>query len=346
MKRGKPERYIALAEDIRKFIHSHKLKRDDALPSERKLSQLFNASHLTVRKSLKLLVDQNLIYKIPSLGNFVGEKPPGKSSGLIGLLLPEEDIFFFEIQSELEKLMDIFGYHPIVHITYGSMEKELNILNFFKKTAIDALIAVPNQTCRNTYQQLNIPTVFFDISLENLQTPYVVADDNEGTRQAVEHLINLGHKKIAHIGGQKDATCRIRLETYINTLKKHHIKSRKNYIKSKEYSRQWGYYATQELLREKEKPTAIFCGNDAIAAGSLRYLRRNHIKCPDDISIIGFANTSIAEDLELTSISQPRQEIAGAIWNNLQMLIKGEKPPLSTKIGTELIVRKSTAIAP
>ncbi|OGV50784.1 MAG: hypothetical protein A2017_12905 [Lentisphaerae bacterium GWF2_44_16] len=344
MKRGKPEKYLALAEEIRKLIHSGQLRQNDALPSERKLARQFEVNHLTVRKALKVLEGQGMLYKVPSHGNFVGKKPPAqKKNGMIGLLFPDMEIFFFEVLSELEKKMGFFGFHPIVHISHGSTEREEEFLSFCRNENLDALIAVPDKRCAEAYKKLNIPTVFFDVFIEGLSTPHVIVDDFSGAESAVEHLISLGHTRIAHIGGMGDETSEKRFDGYAATLKKHDIEIKQSYIKQKDYTRQWGYYAMQELMKEKKAPTALFCGNDTIAAGALRMLKSTGISCPSEFSVVGFGNTMTAQDLDMSTVSQPCDIIADAVWKNLQTVLKGGSPAPETRIGTELILRSTTA---
>lgn len=347
MKRGKPEKFSNLAEDIRQLIHREQLKHNETLPSERRLAEIFSVNHLTVRKALKMLEQQGVIYKVPSKGNFVGTKPvASRTNSLIGLLLPEKEIFFFEVLTELESRMNVFGFNPIVHFTYGSIEKEEKCLAFFRETGADGVIAVPNKLCEETYRRLNLPTVFFDVYLENTPIPYVIVDDFSGAQSAVEHLISLGHSKIAHIGGSSDETSRKRLAGYETAMKKHNIEIRPAFVKLRDYSRQWGFYAVQELLKSSQQPTAIFCGNDTIAAGALRALKNAGIQTPEKVSVVGFGNTFIAEDLELTTVSQPSAMIADAVWHNMHLQLKGGKPSLENKLGTELIVRKSSTRSP
>ena len=116
-----------------------------------------------------------------------------------------------------------------------------------------------------------------------------------------------------------------------------------SHIKCREYSRQWGYYAARELFADEPFPTAIFCGNDTIASGVLRHLRNRGIACPAQVSVLGFSNSELSIDLELSSVDQPRADIAKAVWSNLQSRMKSEEPPLETKLMTSLVVRKSTA---
>jgi DNA-binding LacI/PurR family transcriptional regulator len=344
MKRGKPEKYIALAEDIRILIKERGLKNGAMLPSERNLSQIFECSHLTVRKALRLLEQEKLIHKVPSKGNFVGgHSPIATRSGILGFIFPDDEIFYYKIFSELEKTFSEAGLHPIVHLTHNIQSKEEQIIDFLEKVGADALIAVPNSLCAARYSKLNIPLLFFDLYLKNLDVPYVITDDYQGACRAVEYLISLGHKKIAHISGTYDRTSQLRLQGYRDMLESNNIGIDENYIKCKEPTREWGYYAARELFTQSKPPTAIFCGNDTTAAGVFRYMAENGIKAPTDCSMLGFGNTAIAEDLGLSSVSQHSAKIVQAIRGNLQIILKGDKPPRETMISTSLIIRSSTA---
>lgn len=343
MKRGKPEKYIALAAEIRQLIKHERLKRHDALPSERKMAERFKCSHLTVRKSLRLLEQEQLIYKEPSRGNFVGSRPPKtEKSGLIGFLFPDDEIFYYKLFAELEKSFSEAGLHPIVHLTHSIKEKEERILDFLAAANADAIIAVPNILCSEKYRKLEIPLIFFDLNLKELAVPSILSDDYRGAASATEHLISLGHHRIAHIGGIYERTSDMRLQGYRDTLKKNKITLTDELIKRQTPSREMGYYAAKELFESSTPPTAIFCGNDTIAAGVIRYLNANKINCPNGCSIVGFGNTAIAEDLNLTSVSQNSPKIAAALRNHLRFILNGEIPPPETIIPTSLIIRESS----
>jgi DNA-binding LacI/PurR family transcriptional regulator len=125
-------------------------------------------------------------------------------------------------------------------------------------------------------------------------------------------------------------------------LKRHGIPVREDWVKSKEYSRPWGYYAAEELFSQKTRPTALFCGNDTIAAGAIQLLKSLGRSCPADVSIAGFADTTVAQDLDLTTVRQPCRMIAEAALNALQDLLAGRHTDLETKLPVELIVRGTT----
>ena len=119
MRRGKPEKYIGLAGEIRSFIKEQNLKTGEALPSERKLAELYVCNHLTIRKALRLLENEKLIHKIPSKGNFVGHRSTASpTKGLLGFIFPDDEIFYYKIFSALENKFSELNLHPIVNLTH------------------------------------------------------------------------------------------------------------------------------------------------------------------------------------------------------------------------------------
>jgi DNA-binding LacI/PurR family transcriptional regulator len=344
MKRGKPEKYIGLAGEIRLFIKEQNLKNGQVLPSERKMAELYACSQLTIRKALRLLENEKLIHKIPSRGNFVGHRSTvSPQKGILGFIFPDDEIFYYKIFSALENKFSELNLHPIVHLTHNLKDKEEKILDFLENCGADALIAVPNVECIESYRSLTIPLLFFDLYLKDLSVPHVVTDDYQGATSATECLLSLGHRKIAYISGTYDFTSKLRRQGYLDTLSKNNITIPPEYIKCQEPTREWGYYAARELFNSKNAPTAIFCGNDTIAAGVFRYFTSQKISIPGDCSIISFGNTPIAEDLNLASVSQNSNKIIDAISSNLQIILKGDVAPRETLISTNLVLRGSTA---
>jgi DNA-binding LacI/PurR family transcriptional regulator len=185
--------------------------------------------------------------------------------------------------------------------------------------------------------------VFFDSGIEGSGIPRVLADDTRGARAVVDYMLSIGRKRVAHIGSGTDEPGRKRLEGYVSALKARGVHVDESIIKLREYSRGWGFYAAREILESPSRPDAIFCGNDSIAAGALRCLREMRVKCPAEISVAGFGDTPLAEDLDLTSVSQPCDVIAAAAWKNLQTILRGGSPPAETVIETGLVLRKSAA---
>jgi len=345
MNRGKPEKYLALAETIRSYIRENKLKRGEALPPERQMADMFEVNHLTLRRALRLLEQERQIYKEPSRGNFVGARPySGKSKQMVGLLFPDHEIFYYNIFAELEERLASAGLHPVVHLTHNSRKKEEEIIDFVQEQEFAALLAVPNPLCAEKYSLLQTPLICFDIPLPGLNIPYVVSDDYDGAVMAARHLVSLGHTAIAHVGSMYDRTAELRRNGLVDTLRQQGLELPEYYLKAKEPTRQWGYAAAAELFALPTPPTAIFCGNDTIAAGVRRYCYEHRISVPQQCSLVGFGNTSVAEDLDFTSVSQHTEKIAMTLWNLLRLKLTGDNVPTETVIPTSLILRGSTGV--
>ena len=337
--------YIDLADKLKNYIRIYNFKDGQRLSSEKKLAEEFGVNHLTVRKALALLEDENIIHKIPSKGSFVGKAPLSKHRNkLIGLLIPEKDPFFFDILIALEKHLALFNYGLIVQVSQRIPARETETLKFFATHDVDGIIAVPNRECAKLYKKLEIPTVFFDNMIDKLNIPYVLNDDFRAASDVVEYLISLGHRRIAHIGGHGDHSSLQRQRGYVTALMKHNIEIKENYIFSREYSREWGYAAGEELLSlpEDQIPTAVFCGNDSIASGFLRCLMTRNIPCPEQISVIGCCNAPFSEDIGLSTVDQDTENLTRMLWQTLQALINGNPAAPLVLMPSRLVIRRTT----
>jgi LacI family transcriptional regulator len=200
----------------------------------------------------------------------------------------------------------------------------------------------------DSFQQRNIPVVVID-PLNPPRQGYtsVGATNWAGGKEATEHLIGLGHERIAFLGGPNAAECSVaRLHGYLAALMSHGISSRPEYILAGEFNRQFGVAGTRELLTLDEPPTAIFAGSDTVALGVLEEARQHGLRVPDDLSLVGFDGTPLTEQTlpRLTSVAQPLQEMGRAALRAVLRLVKGEAlDSAHMELATELVVRDSTA---
>jgi len=304
--------------------------------------------NLTIRKALSVLEGEGVIHTVASRGSYVGRPSVSRrKTGLLGFVFPDDDVFFYEILAELERKCEPLGLHPLVHVTHQSAEKEARIVDYFREMPMAAVVAAPNVESAHCYKALSCPVLFFDTVMEDLQTPKVLTDDALGARRATEHLIELGHVRIAYIGGMGEPTSQLRLNGYLDALGAYDIPIEARLIRRRDYSREWGHHAVRELFAVgKIHPTALFCGNDTIAAGALRGLGELGLAYPKDVSVVGFGNTENAADLDLTTVSQPRQAIVDSLLHKMRLLMDGVPPSALTRIPTDLILRGSTSKAP
>ncbi|MBR1967490.1 MAG: GntR family transcriptional regulator [Lentisphaeria bacterium] len=346
--RGRPSKYISISNELSKYIRSGELADGSPMPSERKLAKLFDCTQVTLRKALKHLESEKMIYSVPYKGRFVGMKNSAmrEKSNLAALIFPDDELFYYKIFSRLEPFFQENGQLLSVHITGNSETKERKLLEMFEAKNFDVVVAVPNPACRDIYAAGKMPTVFFDSVLEKVNISGVVSDDRNGAYQAVRHLLSLGHKRIAFIGHDYDLSGRNRLDGYFDALNKAHLEIVPELIKLQQPSREWGIYAMSEMFKKRDKrPTAVFCVNDTVASGVMYYAHSHHIEIPHDLSVLSFGNTGIAEDLDLSSVDQNLDKIVDAIKLKVQQCsMLSECEASNITVPCSLIVRSSSGI--
>jgi LacI family transcriptional regulator len=175
---------------------------------------------------------------------------------------------------------------------------------------------------------------------------YVDIDNIGGARMAVEHLIRLGHRRIATIAGPLNMPAgRDRLLGYRRALAAHHIPTEENLIAEGDFSRESGMMCMQKLL--PASPTAVFVASDMMAAGALRTIRRVDLQVPDGIALVGFDDVSIASTVEpnLTTVRQPIEKLGSMATGVLLGVLNGSSeartPAHKIIIPTELVIRES-----
>ena len=255
-------------------------------------------------------------------------------------------IFYYKIFSRLEPFFQENGKLLSVHLTDNSTEKEKKLLEQFSSMEFEVVVAVANPDCKKTYIEKKLPAVFFDTEPDNTEIPCIVSDDRNGAFQAVRHLINLGHRKIAFIGHNYDSSGQNRLNGYFDAMNRARLEVRNELIKLHQPSREWGINAMQEMFSKRDtRPTAVFCVNDTVASGVVHYAHTRHIGIPQELSVISFGNTGIAEDLDLSSVDQNLDKIVDAIKQQV-IKVSGTAAARNenSMIPCSLIVRSSSGI--
>jgi LacI family transcriptional regulator len=200
----------------------------------------------------------------------------------------------------------------------------------------------------HAFRRRHIPVVVIDPL--NPPPPDVVsvgATNWAGGKAATEHLLELGHRRIAYIGGIERAECnQARLHGYMAALMAKGVPVEERYILSGPFRSENGVAGMKTLLQLEERPTAIFAASDSIALGVLAEARRQKIRIPEDISVVGFDGTYQAEESvpPLTSVSQPLQEMGRAALRFVLRQMRGDAvDSRRVELATHLVVRESTA---
>jgi LacI family transcriptional regulator len=171
----------------------------------------------------------------------------------------------------------------------------------------------------------------------------VDVDNPGGARAAVEHLLRLGHRRIATIAGPAETTSgQDRLDGYRQALESYHVPLDERLIAHGDYTAAGGMLAMQRLF--PEAPTAVFAASDAMAVGALKWLRQAGRRVPDDVALVGFDDIPVASAVEprLTTVRQPIARLGALAVEVLIGILQGPpSAPQRIALPTELIVRES-----
>jgi LacI family transcriptional regulator len=194
---------------------------------------------------------------------------------------------------------------------------------------------------------LGLPLVAVSWPPDHGNVPSVDVDDVAGARQVMEHLLGLGHRRIAHLMGHPNLiSATTRRDVYMRCLSDAGIGPRPEYLLPGLYQEQSGYENTRRLLALPEPPTAIFAGNDEIAFGAMDAARERGVSVPGQLSLVGVDDRPLTRYLTppLTTLRQPFDKVGEEAARLLLRRVAGEAIPAAMHLFTpELLVRGSTA---
>ena len=181
------------------------------------------------------------------------------------------------------------------------------------------------------------------------QVNSVLTDNRAAAGRAVQHLIDIGHRRIAHVTGySRTPAPNERLIGFLETMQAAGLEVADDWVLQGNYTMESGVAAAERLLACSERPTAVFCANDESAIGLMAGLRGAGVHCPRDMSVIGFDDISVAAYIapSLTTMRQPREAIGTIATSSVIDIIEGaatQAAPLHIVLNAELVVRDSTA---
>ncbi|WP_411375100.1 LacI family DNA-binding transcriptional regulator [Arthrobacter sp. MPF02] len=255
-------------------------------------------------------------------------------------------ILQFAASMDVEVLLSVTGQAPS---NVPSPERRAQRMLDEGRAGMIVVTSAFSQAQLQAFRRRKIPLVVIDpLNPPSADVVSVGATNWAGGKAATEHLLDLGHRRIAYIGGIERAECnQARLHGYMAALMGRGITVDPRYIVSGgKFRRESGISGLQALLRLDERPSAIFAASDAIALGVLGEAGRHGVRVPEDISLIGFDGTRQgAESVpSLSSVAQPLEEMGRAALRSLLRQVRGEVlDSHRVELATHLIVRDSTA---
>lgn len=194
-----------------------------------------------------------------------------------------------------------------------------------------------------------VPIVFMDVGQMGPRMSHVLIDYGNGVIQAVDHVVDLGHKHIAFISGPLDLhSARTRRQAFLDGIRRRGLVPDKKLMREGTHTAEGGYREMAALLRLAKRPTAVVASNDWTAIGALHAIHAAGLRVPDDISVVGFDDIPLVSYTTpaLTTVRMSASDVGGTAVDALFRLINGERHEGDVyQIPTRLIVRESTTRA-
>ncbi|KGM44923.1 GntR family transcriptional regulator [Neobacillus niacini] len=359
-------KYNMVKENIMEWIASGKVKPGEKIYSENELVKMFGVSRHTVRQAVGDLVHEGWLYREQGAGTFCSFKKEGieptvlpaqtngKNIGVITTYI--SDYIFPSIIRGIESYLTTKGYSLTLACTDNDIEKEKQCLQTMLSRNIDGLIVEPSKSSiynPNIHyylelEQHNIPYLMINQYYPQLSPPHIVVNDEHGGYIATEHLIKLGHRKIIGLFKSDDLQGVNRMQGFIRAIREHGIPFFPDMVIS---------YTTEDMndivrnhlnkfYLSDDKPTAIVCYNDQLALMVVDALRNFQISVPDDVSIVGYDDSFLAEafEVKLTSVAHPKINMGIEAAKRIVAAVEGkDNNPQSITYEPELVIRNSTA---
>ena len=297
--------------------------------------------------------------KIKAVAKSLGYQPNtlasnlrNKKSNTIGIVVPLINRHFFSsVISGAEDVAFKAGYNVVISQSNDLAAKEISIVQSMFSNRVDGLIiSIAMQT--NSFEHLkifgrkNIPLVFFDRVVPEIETDKIVVDDFAGGFRVTQHLIDQGYQRIGHLAGPQNLmTYFDRKNGYIEALRKNNIPYDESLVVINSLTSDEGIAAVDHLINLPNSPDAIFCGNDTTALSVMIYLRDKGIRIPQDIGIVGFSNEPFSRVVSpsISTIAQPGFEMGQKAAELIIRKIENKERTFQTIIlPTELIIRESS----
>jgi DNA-binding LacI/PurR family transcriptional regulator len=313
------------------------------------VSHVINGTAI-VREKLR----QRVLEAIRSLGYQPSQLARGlrrNQTSMLGMIIPDvTNPFFPAVVRGVEDVAYKRSYRVVLCNTDNDPGKELSYFNELRSYRTAGLLVIPAAESLITEQLKAMatsgpPVVCMDRQPEGWDGDVVLVANEAGANSATRHLLRMGHRRLAVVTGPLHVTNAVeRLRGFRRALKEAKVHIEPEYIQEARFDRHSGYEAAMRVLRMLPRPTAIFACNDLMAFGVLLAARELNLRCPEDLSIVGFDNLDFTEFTApaLTTVHQPGYQLGATAARLLVERIDGLKaPPRTIVLPTDLKIRNS-----
>lgn len=296
---------------------------------------------------------QKVMQAVEELGyqpNAIARGLINKRTQTIGVLFPNvSSSFSSDILHGIEEVAHEKGFSVIVCNTAEDGKRTLKYLQVLREKQVDGIVFTSEVLKDEYYQaikEMRVPVVLVNTMSQKYMIPYVKVDDRQAAYQATDYLIQKGHRKIAMIGGTpRDQIAGIpRMDGYRQALNDNGIEYVESRVAYGNFSLESGREAMEKLLVEAPPFTALFAASDEMAIGAMGIAMEKGLKIPDDISIIGYDDLSLASMVfpPLTTIHQPLTTMGRLASEKLISLIEEDSDKVSSSIVSHHLVERQT----
>ena len=270
----------------------------------------------------------------------------------IGVLIPDlTNPLFPPLIRGMEAVWDGAGYTTLVASTDGDPDRERQRLEILVARQVDGFViatASRHDPVVTEMMAAGRAVVLVNRTIEGSGAFAVVPDDRKGSALAVGHLVSLGHHRIAHLAGPRRlSTGQLRWRGFLEAMDEHGLAVEPGMVaRADAFTEAEGAAGADRLLALDTPPTAIVAGNDLLALGAYAALEARGLRCPEDVSVVGFNDMPFADRFAppLTTIRIPHARIgARAAELLLERIETPDAPPQTLLFEPELVVRRSTA---
>jgi len=270
----------------------------------------------------------------------------------VGVLIPDlMNPLFPPIVRGIQDRLEEAGYTPLIANTENDPQRERIDFERLRARQVDGFITATARRDDDLLTQvaaIGTPVVLVNRRLEQPVLPAVVGDDRAGMRLAIDHLADLGHRRIAYLAGpQQVSTGYLRYEGFLEAMRDRGLEPDAELIRFGDaFTEAEGLRLCGELLDAATTPTAIAAGNDLVALGCYDVFEERGIRCPEEISVVAVTDMPIAGrfDPPLTTVRIPHREIGAAAADLLlDRLSDGDEPPRQILLAPTFAPRRSTA---
>jgi DNA-binding LacI/PurR family transcriptional regulator len=268
-----------------------------------------------------------------------------RRSHLIGVMANIRNTFHTELVEDIVAEADTFGYEVVlgaVTPTHGEIAVVDTLLDFRCEALI--LLGPELEDARLAELGNRAPVVVVGRRVPSPAIDVVRTADGRGIGRVVDHLVELGHRRISHLSGGSGTIPNDRKSGYMRAMKRHGLADAIDIIDG-DFTEQAGILAARELLRRKKLPTAVCSANDRSAIGLLDALRRSGVDVPGGIAVAGYDDSMLARlaHIDLTTVSQePRQQAERAVKAVVERLDEGRRDRVDELLEPRLVIRHTT----